>query len=226
MICNHRWRDHWSFYWYGFGAMLSNARIVVLEKEHISSNGNNSGVIPPGIYYKPGSFKAKFCREGSRSMVKFCQQHGIEHEVCGLLQLRTRTIATGNLYKCGLENGLMLLSLKCGGSQGIEPHVRCLAGTGCPQLELSTINKSAKYADLIRSQGGELRLNTKVEKIFSLASLVLETNNGTLNPVVINCAGLHSDPLERLQKTLKPRSFHSEESTTNSSPRNAISSRR
>src|SRR6187455_789650 len=68
------------------------ANIALLEKEKgfaQHQTGNNSGVIHSGIYYKPGSFKAKFCRDGSRSMVEFCQEHGIEHEVCGKVIVAT-----------------------------------------------------------------------------------------------------------------------------------------
>ena len=76
------------------GKRYSNARILVLEKESewaFHQTGNNSGVIHSGIYYQPGSFKAKFCRDGSRSMVEFCQEYGIEHEVCGKVIVATTT---------------------------------------------------------------------------------------------------------------------------------------
>src|SRR4051812_43863682 len=62
------------------------SRVLLLEKEETLAahqTGRNSGVIHSGIYYKPGSYKAKFAKAGSRSMVEFCQEHGIAHEVCG-----------------------------------------------------------------------------------------------------------------------------------------------
>ena len=68
------------------GEPYPNAQILVLEKESqwaFHQTGNNSGVIHSGIYYKPGSFKAKFSRDGSRSMVEFCRKYDIDHEVCG-----------------------------------------------------------------------------------------------------------------------------------------------
>src|SRR5438105_3775253 len=71
---------------------LPNARIVVVEKEArlaAHQTGRNSGVIHSGIYYKPGSLKAHFCRDGNASMVAFCQQHGIPYDVCGKVIVAT-----------------------------------------------------------------------------------------------------------------------------------------
>src|SRR5438034_8695260 len=70
----------------------SGAKILVLEKEAICARhqtGHNSGVIHSGIYYKPGSLKAKFAREGNRGLVEFCREHGIAHEVCGKVIVAT-----------------------------------------------------------------------------------------------------------------------------------------
>ena len=189
------------------GLRYPNARIVVLEKESNWADhqtGNNSGVIHSGIYYKPGSFKAKFCREGSRSMVEFCQKHGIDYEVCGKVIVATENkelLLLENLYKRGLENGLSVTKLSAKEVEEIEPHVRCLAGIQVTTTGIVDYKQVClKYADLIRAQGGELRLNTKVEKISKTGDLqVLETNNGTFETrFVINCAGLHSDRIAKL----------------------------
>jgi len=189
------------------GQRYPTARIVVLEKENcwaFHQTGNNSGVIHSGIYYKPGSFKARFCREGSRSMVRFCQEHGIDYEVCGKVIVATETkelLQLENLYKRGLENGLSVTKISAEEVKEIEPHVRCLAGLRVPTTGIVDYKQvSQKYVDLIESQGGELRLNTKVEKIVQTGDLqVLETNNGTFETrFVINCAGLHSDRIAKL----------------------------
>ena len=69
-----------------------NKKIVLLEKETswaAHQTGNNSGVIHSGIYYKPGSYKAQFCREGSNTLVVFCQQHNIDYEICGKVIVAT-----------------------------------------------------------------------------------------------------------------------------------------
>lgn len=184
-----------------------NARIVVLEKESnwaYHQTGNNSGVIHSGIYYKPGSFKAKFCREGSRSMVEFCKEHGIDYEVCGKVIVATEPKELPlleNLYKRGLENGLNVTKIAAEEVKEIEPHVNCIAGIRVPTTGIANYKQVCqKYADIIKSLGGELRLNTKVEKISETGiTQVLETNNGTFETrCVINCAGLHSDRVAKL----------------------------
>lgn len=189
------------------GLAYPNARIVVLEKESkwaYHQTGNNSGVIHSGIYYKPGSFKAKFCSQGSRSMVEFCRTHGIDHEVCGKVIVATQPDQLPqleNLYQRGLENGLQVTKLSREQVQEIEPHVSCIAGIRVFTTGIVDYKQVCqKYADAIASQGGELRLNTKVEKISQTSECqVLETNNGTFETrFVINCAGLHSDRIAKL----------------------------
>ncbi len=189
------------------GKRYPNARILILEKESnwaYHQTGNNSGVIHSGIYYKPGSFKAKFCRDGSRSMVEFCQQYGIDYEVCGKVIVATEVEQLPlleNLYKRGLENGLNVTKISAEQVKEIEPHVSCLAGIRVSTTGIVNYKQVCqKYADLIKSQGGDLRLNTKVEKISQTSTgTVLETNNGTFETrFVINCAGLHSDRIAKL----------------------------
>lgn len=189
------------------GKRYPNARIVVLEKESnwaYHQTGNNSGVIHSGIYYKPGSFKAKFCRDGSRSMVEFCQEHGIDYEVCGKVIVATeqeQLPLLENLYNRGLENGLNVTKISAEQVKEIEPHVSCIAGIRVPTTGIVNYKQVCqKYAELIQAQGGELRLNTKVEKINQRGEVqVLQTNNGTFETrLTINCAGLHSDRIAKL----------------------------
>ena len=183
------------------------ARIAILEKENSWADhqtGNNSGVIHSGIYYKPGSLKAKLSRAGNRSMVEFCQQHGIAHEVCGKVIVATaekELPLLDNLYQRGLQNGLNVTKLKPEEVKEIEPHVSCLAGIRVPTTGIVNYRQVCqKYAELIQLQGGELFLSTKVEKIVSTAGvLVLETNNGSFEAkFTINCAGLQSDRITKL----------------------------
>lgn len=94
------------------GKKYPNAQILVLEKEDSwakHQTGHNSGVIHSGIYYTPGSFKAKFARQGSQSMVSFCQEYGIEHDICGKVIVATKPTELpllDHLYQRGLSNGL------------------------------------------------------------------------------------------------------------------------
>lgn len=183
------------------------AQILILEKEArlaFHQTGNNSGVIHSGIYYKPGSFKAKFCRQGSYSMVAFCQAHNIDHEICGKVIVATaeqELPLLENLYQRGLANGLNITKINSAQVKEIEPHVQCLAGIQVPTTGIVDYKQVCqKYLELIQAQGGQLRLNTKVGKIASSGThQVLETNHGSVEThFVINCGGLHSDRIARL----------------------------
>ncbi|BAB74525.1 L-2-hydroxyglutarate oxidase [Anabaena sp. FACHB-709] len=189
------------------GKRYPQARILVLEKESqwaFHQTGNNSGVIHSGIYYKPGSFKAKFCRDGRDSMVKFCQDYGIDHEVCGKVIVATNEQELPrleNLYQRGLENGTQVQKISAEEVKEIEPYVKCVAGIRVFSTGIVNYKQVClKYVELIQQQGGDLRLNTKVLKISpSGNNHVLETNNGNFETrFVINCAGLHSDRIAKL----------------------------
>jgi len=183
------------------------SRLLVLEKESTwaaHQTGNNSGVIHSGIYYKPGSFKAQFARAGSHSMVEFCREHGIAHEVCGKVIVATDTTELPlleNLYNRGLENGLNVTKISAEAVKEIEPHVSCLAGIRVPSTGIVDYKQVCqKYIELLQAQGGELCLNTKVERIIPTQdSSILETNQRSFQArFVINCAGLHSDRVAKL----------------------------
>ncbi|MET3320630.1 UNVERIFIED_ORG: L-2-hydroxyglutarate oxidase [Peribacillus simplex] len=179
-----------------------NARVVVIEKESVVADhqtGHNSGVIHSGIYYKPGSFKARFARQGSKSMTEFCQTHGIEHDICGKVIVATKQDELpilNDLYTRGLQNELAIKKISVDELKEIEPHVNGLGAIRVPQAGIVNYRQvSEKIADIIKEYGGEIKLNTKVEKIKEESdSVTIETNNGTLKArIVINCAGLHSD---------------------------------
>ncbi|MEJ9232979.1 L-2-hydroxyglutarate oxidase [Peribacillus butanolivorans] len=179
-----------------------NARVVVIEKESVVADhqtGHNSGVIHSGIYYKPGSFKARFARQGSKSMTEFCQTHGIEHDICGKVIVATKQDELpilNDLYTRGLQNELAIKKISVDELKEIEPHVNGLGAIRVPQAGIVNYRQvSEKIADIIKEYGGEIKLNTKVEKINEESdSVTIETNNSTLKArMVINCAGLHSD---------------------------------
>ena len=189
------------------GERYPKAKILVLEKENqvaFHQTGNNSGVIHSGVYYKPGSFKAKFSREGCRSMVKFCQEHGIDHEVCGKVIVATspeELPRLENLYKRGLENGLEVRRITSEEVKEKEPHVASVAGIWVSSTGIVNYKQVCqKYAEIIQKQGSEIKFNTRVEKIVSSGkNQVLETNNGSFETrFVINCAGLYSDRVAKL----------------------------
>ncbi len=183
------------------------ARLIVLEKESslaYHQTGHNSGVIHSGIYYKPGSLKAKLCREGSQSIVEFCQKYNIAHEVCGKVIVATQEKELPlleNLYQRGLENNLKVAKITAEQVKEIEPYVTCLAGIQVFTTGIVDYRQVCqKYGELIQSQGGEISLGTKVEKIIQTdKSQILETNKGTFETkFIINCAGLYSDRIAQL----------------------------
>ncbi|GAB1542611.1 L-2-hydroxyglutarate oxidase [Scytonema sp. NUACC21] len=191
------------------GKRYPSARILILEKESewaFHQTGNNSGVIHSGIYYKPGSFKAKFCRDGCRSMVEFCQEHGIEHEVCGKVIVATKEEELPrleNLYERGLENGIGVRRITAEEVKEYEPHVSSVGGIFVSSTGIVNYKQVClKYAEIITQQGGDLRLNTKVERIAKSGNhQVLETNKGSFaTRFIINCAGLHSDRVAKMGK--------------------------
>src|ERR1700692_53880 len=92
--------------------MLPQLRLLLVEKEDAVArhqSGHNSGVIHSGIYYKPGSLKAKFCVEGTAAMVDFCREHSLPHEVCGKVIVATTDQEIPRLkmlFERGQANGL------------------------------------------------------------------------------------------------------------------------
>ncbi|MEA5533316.1 L-2-hydroxyglutarate oxidase [Crocosphaera sp. XPORK-15E] len=189
------------------GQKFPKLSLIVLEKEGevaAHQTGHNSGVIHSGIYYKPGSFKAKFTRAGSQSMVEFCQRYNIPHEVCGKVIVATKEQELpllDNLYQRGLENGLQVKKISPEEVKEKEPYVTCLGGIYVPTSGIADYKKVCqKYAELIQQQGGEIRFNTKVIKIKNTKqSKILETTKGEIEAkFIINCAGLYSDRMAEL----------------------------
>jgi (S)-2-hydroxyglutarate dehydrogenase len=183
------------------------ARIAVLEKEEDwarHQTGRNSGVIHSGIYYKPGSLKAKLCREGNRRLVEFCEHHRIRYETCGKVIVATAASEVpllDQLYERGIANGLAPKKLSVSQVQEIEPHVSCVAGIQVPSTGIvDFVGVCRKFAELITAHGGELRLGTRVQGFRAEGSGgVLETSKDTFAARwVINCAGLHSDRVAKL----------------------------
>ncbi len=181
-------------------------RILLLEKEAelaAHQTGRNSGVIHSGIYYTPGSLKARFAREGNRTMLAFCRTHGIAHDACGKIIVATEANELPlleNLYERGLQNELQVTRLAPEEVREIEPHVRCLKALRVPSTAIVNFRDvCAKYAELLGSAGGEIRTGTEVKAIHSAAdSHILETTGDEVEArFVINCGGLQSDRIAR-----------------------------
>jgi L-2-hydroxyglutarate oxidase len=183
-------------------------RLVVIEKEpsvarHQTSH--NSGVIHSGIYYKPGSLKARLCVEGADALLRFCQKHAVPYDTCGKVIVATSASELPRLeelYRRGNENRLKGLQILTAAQiREIEPHAAGIRGIHVPGTSIVDYCKVAeKYADLITFNGGTILLSREVTALRrSGGNTVIETTQGCVEaPLVINCAGLHSDRISRM----------------------------
>jgi L-2-hydroxyglutarate oxidase len=182
--------------------------VLILDKENdVASHqtGHNSGVIHSGLYYKPGSLKARLCVEGSAAMVHFCREYGLPHEVCGKLVVATgeREIPQLNeLLRRGRANGLEgLRELDAAEIREIEPYAAGVRGIYVPSTGITDFKQVAeKYAELIRQAGGEILTAHGVRGIgHDQNSVTLETDRGMVRArFAVNCAGLQSDLVARM----------------------------
>jgi L-2-hydroxyglutarate oxidase LhgO len=183
-------------------------KVTILEKEsEVASHqtGHNSGVMHSGLYYKPGSLKARLCVEGRAAMIQFCEEHAIPHEICGKIIVATeeREIPGLNeLLRRGRANGVSgLRGLNAEQIREIEPHASGICGIHVPTTGITDFKMvSAKFAELIKQGGGEVLTNSGVERIVREAgAIVLETASGTVHArFVVNCAGLQSDLIAKM----------------------------
>lgn len=182
--------------------------LAVLEKEaDLASHqtGHNSGVIHAGIYYKPGSYKAKLCVEGARLMMEFCEANGVPYERCGKLIVATseeELPRLQNLYERGTANGIQRLEMiDPERVRDIEPHARAVRALYSPETAITDYSKvAAAMARRIAEAGGRIHLAAEVESIkLSDSSFYIETERLTVQSrYLINCAGLHADRITRM----------------------------
>ncbi|UOQ95743.1 L-2-hydroxyglutarate oxidase [Halobacillus shinanisalinarum] len=184
-----------------------NAKIVIVEKESelsLHQTGRNSGVIHSGIYYKPGSLKAKLARTGNQQIVEFCKEHGIEHDICGKVIVATNKdelTLLANLYDRGVQNQLDVEKVSMDELNEIEPHVRGVAAIRVPSTGIVNYRQVAEvFADKIQQNGGEISLNTEVQDINTeKKSVELKTTRGVFKSrFLINCSGLFSDRITEM----------------------------
>jgi len=183
-------------------------RLLLLEKEDgvaRHQSGHNSGVIHSGVYYKPGSLKARLCVTGAAAMVEFCREHGIPHEVCGKVIVATGTDELPRLEELrrrGEANGLT--GLRMIGPEElreIEPHATGIKALVVPSTGITNYAVVCeKYAELISAGGGTVLTSAAATGIRRLPNeIVVETSRGAFSTTaVINCAGLYSDRISRM----------------------------
>jgi L-2-hydroxyglutarate oxidase len=185
------------------GQKLPSASITVLEKEAAvgqHQSGHNSGVLHCGLYYKPGSMKAKLAVTGIRQMIAFCEEHGIPHEVCGKLVVAAtpdEIPRLNDLFARGQQNGLSRLrKLGVEEMREIEPHVGGVAAIRVP--EEGIVDYPAVCNTLMRCLAA---MNGKVVTQAAVTGLrrkgaqwIAETAAGDFeSDYIVNCAGLQCD---------------------------------
>lgn len=181
--------------------------IAIIEAEDtIASHqtGHNSGVIHAGLYYKPGSLKAKLCAEGREAMYRFCAEHSIAHDNCGKLVVATderEVAALDELERRGKANGLSSIRrLDAQGIKEYEPHAAGIAGLHVAETGIvNYTDVSRVMARLIAERGGQIRFNTRFISAKSEShALCMQLSTGEMQTdMLINCAGLHSDRVAR-----------------------------
>jgi L-2-hydroxyglutarate oxidase len=184
-----------------------NIKLCVLETEEklaAHQTGNNSGVIHSGLYYKPGSLKARNCVEGRQKMYEFCRKYDIDHEQCGKVVIATRTEeipALDELERKGHANGLVgLKRLSIAQIKEYEPHIAGIGGLLVPETGIVDYQQvTNKFAEIIMDAGHEIKLKTAFKSLVQQKeSLVVETFKGEIQTKnLINCAGLQSDRIAR-----------------------------
>jgi len=180
--------------------------LVVLEKESALAShqsGRNSGVIHSGIYYQPGTLKARFAREGNRALVRFCEEEGIPHERCGKIIVATEEKELPlleELRRRGESNGLEVIRLRSAEVAEIEPHVRCLAALRVPAAAIVDFREvCAAYARIVRSEGGVVRTSSEALTFQpNEQGWTIETDEEDVHTrFLVNCGGLQSDRIAR-----------------------------
>ena len=187
-------------------------KIVLFEKEEVLANhqtGNNSGVIHSGLYYSPGSFKAKYCVEGRHQLVDFVKEHNVAHDICGKVVVAVEDFEKPYLekiYNNGIANNTEGVE-KISGSQvaEIEPHVKSIGGIWVPCTGIVDFRgMTNKMADLIKAinPNSEIKLGHEVKGFAKQGDkTVFNTSKGVFEASsAIFCGGLQADRLAKKDK--------------------------
>ncbi|MCG6228951.1 L-2-hydroxyglutarate oxidase [Vibrio furnissii] len=187
------------------------ARVLVVEKEYdvsMHQTGHNSGVIHAGVYYQPGSLKARFCREGVEKTIQFCQKHHIPYEQCGKLLVSTNPVEYQRmqaLYERCAQNGIEAELLSEAQLRQREPNI---TGNGAIYVKSTAIVNyrlvTQKMADEYTTIGGELSLKTEVLDIEETPEQIMlrcqigNQSHTFRTQFLISCAGLMADRITRM----------------------------
>lgn len=187
-------------------------KILLVEKETKLANhqtGNNSGVIHSGLYYKPGSYKARTCVDGRRQLVKFAQEHNIKHDVCGKVVAAVEVSELpfmNKIFENGLANDTEGIE-KITGNQlrEIEPYVKSIGGIWVPCTGIiDYIGTTEKLAELVLAKQSESKIVLGEEVLTyehgEETTEVVTSKNKYLTKYMIFCGGLQADRLAKKDK--------------------------
>jgi L-2-hydroxyglutarate oxidase LhgO len=195
---------------YKIQGRYSDVRIAVLEKEDelaMHQTGRNSGVIHSGLYYKPGSSKALNCIKGRMQLIRFAEEHNIPHQICGKIIVATEEAQLKRLEEVfgnGQQNQIEgIEKITPEQIRKIEPYCGGIAGIYVPCTGIIDFKQVArKLAELIRTKSKTAAILTRtkatgIDKNGSVTTVI--TNNGIFKTkFLINCAGLQSDRIARM----------------------------
>jgi L-2-hydroxyglutarate oxidase len=183
-------------------------RMILLEAEDryaAHQTGHNSGVIHSGLYYKPGSMKARFCVEGREAMYRFCATHNIPHDRCGKIVVATDESEfprLEELYRRGQANNLKGVRwLTADEIRDYEPHASGLKGLHVPETGIVDYKAvAARLARLAQDRGCTMKVASRVVGFRQVdGQMILETPSGEVRcKALVNCGGLQSDRVARL----------------------------
>lgn len=187
--------------------------ITILEKEAALAahqTGRNSGVLHSGIYYKPGSLKARNCRAGKGLMEQFCEREGIPYQLVGKVIVATSEAelpAMQMIYERGQANGVDCTLIDRARLLELEPHVNGIAAIHVPEAGITDYRQiTERLAEIVQAGNGRLVLNAQVTDIQERGDGVtaVTTQGDFHGDYLINCTGLHSDRLTRMTAGTAP----------------------
>ncbi|SEI90476.1 L-2-hydroxyglutarate oxidase [Cyclobacterium xiamenense] len=188
--------------------------VLIVEKEPAVARhqtGNNSGVIHSGLYYKPGSLKAKNCIDGYRQLVAFCERHAVPFEITGKVVVATEKEQLPQLNMLldrGLQNGLVgVRSITREELKEYEPYCEGVGALHVPQTGIVDYKAVAlAYAREFEQLGGVILTGNKVLKISNLRDSILLTTSASeiQTRLLVNCAGLYADKIAALHEEVAP----------------------
>jgi L-2-hydroxyglutarate oxidase LhgO len=192
---------------YRFLERFPGRSVTVFEKEnHVAAHqsGHNSGVLHTGIYYRPGSYRAEFCREGKLEMQAFCEREGIPFRITGKVIVATSEEEVPRLlgvFERGQANGVRCSLIDADALHDIEPYAAGVKAIHVPDAGIIDYKLVCeKLAERIAERGGLVRLNCRVTGISHRPdAVVLRTNHGDATAgLLVTCGGLQADRLTSL----------------------------